>query len=68
MRPLAVGVKQAAKMLGIGKNTMYAAVASGHIPHVKVGTRILIPIARLEQWLEENTRHEDGTTQVNVAA
>jgi len=55
-------------MLGIGKNTMYAAVASGQIPHVKVGTRILIPVARLEQWLEENTRYGDPLLTGNLVA
>lgn len=53
---LAVSVKQAAKLIGVGKNTMYAAVAAGDVPHVKVGRRILIPVSRLEQWLEENTQ------------
>ena len=53
---LAVSVKQAAELIGVGKNTMYAAVAAGDVPHVKVGRRILIPVSRLEQWLEENTQ------------
>lgn len=53
---LAVSVKQAAKLIGVGKNTMYAAVAAGDVPHVKVGRRILIPVSRLEQWLEEHTQ------------
>lgn len=55
IRPIVVSMKQAASMLGIGKNTMYAAIADGRIPHVKVGSRILIPVSRHEEGLAENT-------------
>ena len=65
---LAVSVKQAAKLIGVGKNTMYAAVAAGDVPHVKVGRRILIPVARLEQWLEENTQEGQGPALLGAAA
>ena len=45
-------VEEAAKRLGIGRNTAYDAVRAGQIPSVKIGKRYLIPRAALERLLE----------------
>jgi excisionase family DNA binding protein len=48
----AVSVPEAAELLGIARNTAYAAVARGEIPSVRVGKRIVIPMEWLRGWLE----------------
>lgn len=44
-------VCEAAKALGVSRNIAYDAVATGKIPSVRIGTRILIPRAALEKML-----------------
>jgi excisionase family DNA binding protein len=44
-------VEEAAKLLRIGRNQAYEGVASGAIPSVRIGKRIIVPRAALEQML-----------------
>lgn len=47
---LTCSVSEVAKLYGIGRNAAYAAVRAGEIPSLRIGGRIVIPIARaLEQ-------------------
>ena len=45
-------IDEAAKILGISRNTAYDAVKSGQVPTVKIGRRLLVPRAALERMLE----------------
>ena len=45
-------IEEAAKILGISRNTAYEAVKSGQVPIVKIGRRLLVPRAALERMLE----------------
>jgi excisionase family DNA binding protein len=56
---LTLYVKEAAMLLGLSRNSAYQGIASGEIPHIKVGKRILIPRSALENMLENaNNKHE----------
>jgi excisionase family DNA binding protein len=44
-------VEESAAILGISRSNAYAAVARGDLPHVRVGRRILVPIAALDRLL-----------------
>lgn len=57
---LTLTVDEAAAMLSISRSTAFAAVARGEIPSIRIGRRIVIPRARLEQMLAG----EDSTTGV----
>lgn len=48
----AVSVVRCAEILDIGKNLAYEAVARGEIPSIRVGGRILVPLAALDKMLE----------------
>lgn len=48
---LAHTVPAAARLLGVGRNTLYDAVKRGEIPHIRIGRRILIPTSALEAFL-----------------
>lgn len=54
MDKLTYSVEEAAKVLGIGRNTAYEAVRSGEIPSVKIGKRLLVPVKALENMLPAN--------------
>jgi excisionase family DNA binding protein len=44
-------ITEAAKALGIGRNQGYEAARRGQIPTIKIGKRILVPVAALERML-----------------
>jgi excisionase family DNA binding protein len=48
-RRATITVEAAAKILGIGRNQAYAAAARGEIPVIRIGKRLLAPIAALER-------------------
>jgi len=47
-------VEDAAKILGIGRRAAYAGVNEGSIPSLRIGRRILVPIAKLNALLEDD--------------
>ena len=53
-----MSVVELAKALGVGKNTIYAAVKSGRVPNVGMGKTVRIPtnwyLALLENWRVED--------------
>ena len=48
---LTLTVPEAAARLGIGKNLAYEAIQRGEIPSIRVGHRLLVPVAALDQML-----------------
>lgn len=45
-------IPKAAVALGIGKNQAYEAAHRGEIPTIKIGKRLLVPLAALERMLQ----------------
>jgi excisionase family DNA binding protein len=52
---LTVTVDEAAKLLGIGRTLAYEAVRVGELPTIRIGRRILIPVAELIRLSEPRT-------------
>jgi excisionase family DNA binding protein len=50
---LAYGVIEATRVAGIGRSTLYQAMASGELKAVKLGRRTLIPADELRRFLSE---------------
>jgi len=44
-------VEEVAKILGIGRTSTFEAIHRGEISHLRIGGRIVIPIAALEKML-----------------
>lgn len=55
-KPLVLTVEEARKLLRLSRGLMYEAIHSGQIPSMRIGRRILIPRARLEEMLKGNGR------------
>lgn len=51
--PLAISVKEAAVRTSLSVWAVRQAIGKGEIPHVKIGGRILVPVAALEKMLTE---------------
>ena len=54
---LAVSPNEAARLCSIGRTTLYAALSSGDLKSVKIGTRRLITLEALRDWLKRNETH-----------
>lgn len=46
---LTVSVAEAGRRLGISRGLMYEAIRRGEIPSIRIGRRILIPVAPLDK-------------------
>lgn len=51
--PIAVGVGEAARMLGVGRTTLYQLVAQKQLPSFTIGARRLFKRAELETFIEK---------------
>ena len=49
---LTMSVREAARLLGIGRDSAYSLVRQGVIPVIRVGRRLLVPRAALVRWVE----------------
>ena len=47
-----IKIGEAAKILGISRNTAYDAAKCGQLPTVKIGRRLLVPRVALERMLD----------------
>lgn len=45
-------VEEAGRLLGLSRPTAYQAAARGEIPSIRIGRRILVPVAALSKLLE----------------
>lgn len=54
---LAVSPNEAARLCSIGRTTLYAALSSGDLKSIKIGTRRLITIEALRAWLKKNEQN-----------
>lgn len=50
--PLAVSIVEAARMVGLGRTSLYAAIAAGELKARKAGRRTLVEVAALRQFIE----------------
>jgi hypothetical protein len=48
-----VPVEQAGAILGIGRNSAYEGIARGQIPSIRIGRRVVVPVAQLRRMLGE---------------
>ena len=46
-----ITVPEAAERLGIHRDSAYAAAAKGQIPTIRIGKRLLVPLAAFERML-----------------
>ena len=52
--PIALSVERAGELIGVGMTEIYARIASGELPSVKLGKRRLVLRADLEALLQAN--------------
>ena len=52
LKPIAVRIREACRLTGIGRSKLYELIAAGEIDIIKVGTITLIPTESLESFFE----------------
>lgn len=52
---LALSVREAGAALGLSPRTVEELVRLGQVPVVRIGRRVLLPVAGLRRWLERST-------------
>ena len=53
LRPKTVSVEEAGRILGLSRHAAYQGVWRGQIPSIRIGRRLLVPIAKLNELLGE---------------
>lgn len=57
-----ITVEEAAQVLGIGRGTAYEAARRGELPTLRIGRRLLVPLAVLDQLLNVEPHRPPSTT------
>ena len=60
IEPLSVSTSEAARLLGVSRPTIYELMQNGGLPWFKVGTRTLLPVSGLKEWVAEQTAKGGG--------
>jgi excisionase family DNA binding protein len=56
IQPLLVSVRRAAPKIGVGRDTAYQLVREGRLRSVRIGRRILIPVAECAAFVERESK------------
>ncbi len=62
MEPLLLKAEDVAKLLGLGRSKVFAMLAIGELPVIRIGRSVRVPRAALEDWIAERTQHASGRT------
>jgi excisionase family DNA binding protein len=60
MEPLLLKAGDVAKLLGLGRSKVFAMLAVGELPVVRIGRSVRVPRAALDDWIAEHTQHASG--------
>ena len=56
MEPLLLKAGEVAKLLGLGRSKVFAMLAVGELPVIRIGRSVRVPHAALEGWIAERTQ------------
>src|SRR5205807_5375414 len=60
MEPMLLKAGDVAKLLGLGRSKVFAMLAVGELPVIRIGRSVRVPRAALEDWIAEHTQHAGG--------
>jgi excisionase family DNA binding protein len=63
-----VTVEEAGRQLGVGRNTAYEAARMGQIPVIRIGKRMVVPVAALERLLDGEPQKISDIRKISPAA
>lgn len=60
LEPLAVSAAEAARLLGVSRPTLYQLLNQSDFPSFRVGSRVLISVAGLQEWIDRQAKEGAG--------
>lgn len=60
LEPLLLRATEVGKLLGLGRSKVFAMVAAGQLPAIRIGRSVRVPRDALERWVREQTIEVDG--------
>jgi excisionase family DNA binding protein len=51
---------EAAELLGLSRSKVYALLAAGELPSVRIGEAMRVPVLELREWLANRRRDREG--------
>jgi excisionase family DNA binding protein len=49
---------EAAELIGLGRSKVYALIASGELPTVRIGGSVRVPLDALREWVATKAREQ----------
>jgi excisionase family DNA binding protein len=62
MEPLLLKAGDVGKLLGLGRSKVFAMVAAGELPVIRIGRSVRVPRAALERWVAAHTQNASSGT------
>jgi excisionase family DNA binding protein len=56
---------ETAEVLGLGRTKVYALIASGELPSVRIGASVRVAVEELKDWLRERASHSAHQERVS---
>ena len=53
---------EAGQLLGVCRTKVYAMLASGELPSVRIGSSIRVPLEALRRWVHDRTTEDNPNT------
>ena len=63
MAPPLLKAGEVSKLLGLGRSKVFAMLAVGELPVIRIGRSVRVPRAALEGWIAEHTQHASGRSE-----
>jgi excisionase family DNA binding protein len=63
MEPLLLKAGDVGKLLGLGRSKVFAMLAAGELPVIRIGRSVRVPRAALERWVAEHTQDARSGTE-----
>ena len=63
MEPLLLKASDVGRLLGLGRSKVFAMLAAGELPVIRIGRSVRVPRAALERWVAEHTQYASSGTQ-----
>ena len=60
LEPLAVSATEAARLLDVSRPTLYQLLNRPDFPSFRVGKRVLVSVAGLQEWIDRQTTEDVG--------
>jgi len=66
VEPLLLRAGEVARLLGLGRSSVFALLAAGELPVVRIGRCVRVPRIALERWIDDRTNQATNRSGVQT--